>query len=429
MRIAVIGLGKIGLPLAAKFAKSGKVTIGVDLNAQLVEDINSCNLETLDEPFVRDAIYESVKSSTLKAVKEIGEAVPYSDIVVVVVPLILDQNSQPDYSVIEGVAQGIGEHLRRDTLVVFETTLPIGATRKRLVPILERESGLEAGIDFFVAYSPERVYSGQVFENLSSYPKLIGGINRESEKLAKKFYESVLDFTERPDLIRPNGVWPLGSCEAAEFAKLAETTYRDVNIALANQFATHAQTLGVDVYKVIEACNSQPFSHIHQPGVAVGGHCIPVYPQLYLSTDSDAKLVSEARNVNLKMPARAVMLLEGALGTLSSKRIVILGLAYRGGVKESAYSGAWSLAAELERRGATVMVHDPLFSDAELHAMGLKPFHLGEPCEGAILHSNHKEYMYLHGTDFTGLQAIVDGRNILNSEAFPNSKVVVIGIG
>ena len=157
-------------------------------------------------------------------------------------------------------------------------------------------------------FSPERVLTGRVFADLRKYPKLVGGIDPESEKRGIEFYESVLDFDERDDLPKPNGVWPMGSAEAAEMAKLAETTYRDVNIGLANQFARFADKNGIDVYAVIEACNSQPYSHIHQPGIAVGGHCIPVYPRLYLHNDPGChdrggRARGERRHAGVRGPA------------------------------------------------------------------------------------------------------------------------------
>ncbi len=162
----------------------------------------------------------------------------------------------------------------------------------------------------------------------------------------------MLDFDERTDLARPNGVWDLGSAEAAELAKLAETTYRDVNIGLANQFARYASTAGIDVYQVIEASNSQPYSHIHQPGIAVGGHCIPVYPRLYLWTDPEATVVSAARAANAGMPDYTIGLLEGAYGDLTGAKVVVLGAAYRGGVKETAFSGVFGAVEALDCRGA-----------------------------------------------------------------------------
>jgi nucleotide sugar dehydrogenase len=238
-----------------------------------------------------------------------------------------------------------------------------------------------------------------------------------------------LDFDHRPDLSRPNGVWPLGSSEAAELAKLAETTYRDVNIALANQFALHAEKIGVDIYKVIEACNSQVFSHIHQPGIAVGGHCIPVYPHLYLQGDPEATVVTASREANAMMPSRVVQRVKEELGSLDGKTIAILGLAYRGGVKEHAFSGALALIKDLRTEGAIPKVHDPLYSDEEMSALGFEPYNLGEECEAAILQTNHSEYSQLTAEDIPGAKFFVDGRNFSNPEIRKEIKTYVIGIG
>jgi nucleotide sugar dehydrogenase len=244
-----------------------------------------------------------------------------------------------------------------------------------------------------------------------------------------EFYESVLDFDNRSDLPRPNGVWPMGSSEAAELAKLAETTYRDVNIGLANQFALHAERIGVDIYQVIEACNSQYFSHIHQPGVAVGGHCIPVYPHLYLSGDPEASIVSASRAANKAMPNHLVEQVERELGTITGKKIVILGLAYRGGVKESAFSGAWDLCSLISAKGGFPLVQDPLYSESELSALGLTPYQMSEPCDAAILQTNHEEYKNLRIESFPGLRFLADGRNFAPEELKSKVKTYVLGKG
>jgi UDP-N-acetyl-D-mannosaminuronic acid dehydrogenase len=197
----------------------------------------------------------------------------------------------------------------------------------------------------------------------------------------------------------------MGSAEAAELAKLAETTYRDVNIALANEFARAADARGLDVERVIAAANSQPFSHIHRPGVAVGGHCIPVYPRFYLQGDPAARLPAAARAVNEAMPAYAIDL----LGDVAGKRVLILGAAYRGGVKETAFSGARALHDELERRGATPLTVDPLYTADELRAEGFEPWD-GEPVDAAILQADHAEYRALSADDVAGAKVVVDGR-------------------
>ena len=429
MKACVIGLGKIGLPLAATYASAGLQVFGVDINHKVIESINSGGPLDLDEPQIPEMVKLAVDSGNLMATSNFEEAVSLSDVVVVVVPLILDEKSGPNFSSLDQVSRSVGRHLKSGSLIIFETTLPVGTTRDRLAPILENESGLKAGKDFYVAYSPERVYSGRIVENLKQYPKLVGGINPDSAKAAIKFYESVLKFNQRNDLTRENGVWDLGSSEAAELAKLAETTYRDVNIALANQFARYAEQIGVDVYSIIEACNSQPFSHIHRPGVAVGGHCIPVYPELYLSGDPAASIVAESRKVNLDMPGYALEMLERKLGDVTGRKIAILGLSYRGGVKESAYSGAWSLVSQLKQRGAEPFVHDPLFSGSELRELKLEPFQLGQECDGVIVQTDHQEYKQLSDADFPGAIAIFDGRRILESENFKAMSLLVIGDG
>jgi nucleotide sugar dehydrogenase len=258
--------------------------------------------------------------------------------------------------------------------------------------------------------------TGRVFADLRRYPKLVGGIDTESETRGFEFYSQVLDFDERPDLCRPNGVWCLGSVEAAEFAKLAETTYRDVNIALANQFATFAEKSGIDFTAVAEACNSQPFSHIHSPGIAVGGHCIPVYPRLYLWNDPSATVVRAAREANAAMPERVIARVQDVIGSLNGIKIAVLGAAYRGGVKETAFSGVFATVAALESRGALVTVHDPLYSDTELQELGFEPFHRGDLAAVAIIQSDHGEYRNWSSLDIAGVRLVMDGRGVSQSQ-------------
>ena len=280
-----------------------------------------------------------------------------------------------------------------------------------------------------LCHSPERVSSGTVFADLRRYPKLVGGIDARSGKGAEAFYGSVLDFDERPDLSRPNGVWDLGSAEAAEFTKLAETTYRDVNIALANEFARFADAAGIDVYKVIEAANSQPYSHLHRPGISVGGHCIPVYPRLYLAGDPDAQLPAAAREVNEAVPARAVKQLADLTGGLSGLRVAVLGAAYRSGVKETAFSGVFSIVRELALLGAIPLVHDPLYSDSELRELDLEPYHIGEPCDAVITHTDHREYRCSGPGTCPASGRCMDGRAITDASRWADIPRRVLGIG
>ncbi len=427
MKIVVVALGKIGLPLAVQFAGKGHQVVGVDVNGDVVDFVNAGR-----EPFPGEAeldrrLAEAVANGALRATTSYAEAVPGADAVVVVVPLFVDAEGLPDFGWLDSATRSLGEHLTPGTLVSYETTLPVGTTRTRWKPMLEQCSGLVEGKDFHLVFSPERVLTGRVFADLRRYPKLIGGLSEAGARLAQQFYEAVLDFDERPDLSRGNGVWDLGSAEAAEMAKLAETTYRDVNIGLANQFARFAGAHGIDVKQVIEASNSQPYSHIHQPGIAVGGHCIPVYPRLYLWNDPDATVVRAAREANAAMPAHAVDLLQESFGDLRGARVLVLGASYRGGVKETAFSGVFATVEELKSRGADVTVSDPMYGPEELQALHLSPHEQGEPVDAVVIQADHAAYRDLSADDLPGVKVLVDGRRITDPARFPGVRHRVIG--
>ncbi len=427
MNITVVGLGKIGLPLAVQFASKGHHVFGADVNPAVVEQVNAGVEPFPGEAHLAEKLAGLVPAGHLEATTDTAAAVSASDAVVVVVPLFVDAEGIPDFGWMTDATNDIARGLRPGTLVSYETTLPVGTTRNRWLPLLQEGSGLTHGTDFHLVFSPERVLTGRVFADLRKYPKLIGGLDEAGAAKAKAFYEAVLDFDERPDLERGNGVWDLGSAEAAEMAKLAETTYRDVNIGLANQFGAFAAANGIDVYQVIEASNSQPYSHIHRPGIAVGGHCIPVYPRLYLWNDPEATVVRAAREANAAMPAYTVGLARGAYGDLDGARVVVLGAAYRGGVKETAFSGVFPTVEALRAQGATVTVHDPMYTDEELGRYGFDAYALGAPVDVAILQADHASYRDLSVADLPGVKVVVDGRRILDPARFGDVTFVTVG--
>jgi nucleotide sugar dehydrogenase len=435
VQICVFALGKIGLPLAVQFASRGHRVTGVDIAQHVVDLVNAGEPPFPGEAGLAEALKQAVADGRLVATMDGSAAVAEADAVVVVVPLIVDAAGVPDFGPLDAATGAIAAGLRPGTLVSYETTLPVGTTRDRFAPMLALGSGLTPGQDFALVFSPERVSSGRIFADLKRYPKLVGGIDEASTERGVAFYEQVLEFDERADLPRPNGVWNLGTCEAPELAKLAETTYRDVNIGLANTFARYADRIGVDVAAVIEACNSQPFSHIHQPGIAVGGHCIPVYPRMYLWNDPDAELVRTAREANAAMPSYAVQLLDDALADghreLDGARVAVLGIAYRGGVKETAFSGVFPTVEALRQRGADVVVADPMYSHEEIRALGFTPYTVGsgESVDAAVIQTDHAEYRDLTPADLPGIKALVDGRRITDPAAWDGVRRRVIGAG
>lgn len=404
MRAVVVALGKVGLPLAARIALAGHEVVGCDVDQRVVDAVNAGEPPFPNEAGLAEALAETVRDGRLRAVRDTTAAIAQApDLVVVVPPLVVDASARPDWRILDAVVDDVGRGLSPGTVVSVETTVPVGTTRRRVAPALAARSGLTTERDFHTIFSPERIFSGRAIRDLDAYPKLVGGLSAAGEARGIELYASFLDAEVRG----------LGSAEAAELSKLAETTYRDINIAFANELARYADRLGIDVLSVIDAANTQPYSHVHRPGIAVGGHCIPVYPRFLLAGDPGAALPTAARAVNEAMPAYAADL----LGEVDERRVLILGVAYRGGVKETAFSGAFPLRDVLAARGAEVVAADPLFSDEELRALGFTPWD-DAPVDAVVVQADHEEYADLAEADLPGARAIVDGRGILDASRF-----------
>jgi len=410
--VVVVGLGKIGLPLAVQIAGKGRSVVGVDINPQTIELVNQGKEPFPGEFDLARRLADVVRAGHLQATNYASDAVRNASEVIIVVPLYVDHSGVPDFASMDAATLAVGRGLSKGALVSYETTVPVGTTRKRFAAALSSTSGLAVGSDFNIVFSPERVLTGRVFADLRRYPKLVGGVTAGCGQRGHDFYASVLDFDERSDLARANGVWDLGNCEAAELAKLAETTYRDVNIALANQFAKFASKNSIDVQAVIEACNSQPFSHIHQPGIAVGGHCIPIYPQMYLWNDPTAEVVRVAQETNWSMPEHYIQMLEDAHGSLKGETVLVLGASYRGDVKETAFSGVFAVVDALRRRGANCWVTDPYYTPKELSDLGLPSEGRISDVSAIVIQANHVEYLSLKVERFPALRTLLNGRNL-----------------
>lgn len=429
MKIAVVGLGKIGLPLAVQYARKKHVVVGVDINPTTVDLVNK-GLEPFPaEHGLQEYLAETVKTKTLRATLDYKEAISTADAVVIVVPLFVDSDRKPDFSALDKATKLIGKYMQKGTLICYETTLPISTTRERFAKVLESNSGMQIGKDFFVVFSPERVFTGRIFEDLKKYPKIVGGVTPDCGLKGVTFYEKVLDFEARNDLNRPNGVWLVKNAETAEFVKLAETTYRDVNIALANEFALHAEVKGVDIYEVIASANSQIFSHIHQPGISVGGHCIPVYPQFYTWGDPNSVIVKTTRRVNENMPNHVVSQIKQEFGEINKKKILILGVSYRPNVKESAFSGTFEIVRGFENEKAEVQVLDPFFSENEIKNLSLKPYDgILSNVDVIIIHTAHNEFKEFLKQNLPSGLFIYDGRNFFASSPEPEGiRIKVLG--
>ena len=412
VRVAVYGLGKMGLPLAACFAQAGARVTGVDVDRAVVKAVAAGRCHVAGEPGLPEAVASAVREGTLTATTDGVAAARAADVHVILVPTLLTPRKRPDLRAVEAVAKTIARGIEPGSLVVQESTLPPGTTDGPLVSWL---SGKRAtpGRDVGLAFCPERTASGRALRDITeSYPKVVGGLDEASAEAAAGIYE----------VVNKKGVLVVSSARVAEAVKVFEGVYRDVNIALANELAAYCEGIGIDAMEAIRAANTQPYSHLHTPGAGVGGHCIPVYPYFVMGR-TPTPLLATARKVNDAMPAHAVLLLKEGLArhgrTLRGAKILLLGLAYRGGVAETRYSPGVRIGRILKASGARLSVHDPAVGPtAELRAPRGKPQEGG--WDGIVVATDHAEYGAL---DWPGVVArmrtpvVVDGRRVVPQDA------------
>jgi UDP-N-acetyl-D-glucosamine dehydrogenase len=417
MNVAVVGIGRIGLPIAARVASAGHRVVGCDIDEALVELVNRGENPIPDEAGLGELLVRVAGDGRLKATRDTSSAVAASDVVLFAVAVDVDSSGKADLRSLFAACDDVSRGLKPGTLCIFDTTLPVGTTRRELAPRLEAH-GLKLGEDFSVAFSPERLLMGRVLEDLTKYPKVVGGVDPEGGPRAAAFYRDVLGAE----------VIVLANAEAAELSKLAEGAYRDLNIAFANELAQVADAHGVDITEVISAANSQSYCHIHQPGTGVGGHCIPVYPRFLEQGAGPSRLSSLGRKVNDAMPGYAVGRVEEMLGGLSGARVLILGLTFRPDVAVTSHTNAVDLLREFLARGAIVRGHDPLLTETEIRALGFEP--APEPLTGydvLVVHAAHEAYRDLDWR--TIAPVLLDARNALDRDAVEAAGVRYLGIG
>ena len=344
MKASVIGLGKAGLPLAAVIADANIQVVGVDIDPKRVRDLNVVKNPIPEEPLLGDLIKKH-KGKNFVATDEPLKAAKECSVHIIIVPLFIDDKKKADFSIIEKACSNVAKGLKKGDLVVLETTMPIGTTENRVRKILEGRSKLKAGEDFYLAYSPERIMTGYSISRYREFPKIVGGINDASTQKAFEFYKQFAN------PIR------VSNARTAEMAKIAEGIYRDVNIALANELLKVAEHYDVNYWEVQKAAN-HAFCHLHEPG-NVGGHCIPVYPWFVIN-DMHVPLIEESRDINDGMVSfYADKIPKGA------RKVGVIGLSYREGVKEKAYSRSIVMIDELKKRKYEVYGYDPLYSKEE----------------------------------------------------------------
>jgi UDP-N-acetyl-D-glucosamine dehydrogenase len=374
MKVGIIGMGYVGLPLAVAFAEAGHEVFGVEVDPGRVAALDR-----------GDSYVEDIPSERLQAVKDrLHATTRYADLakveaVIIAVPTPLTRNREPDLSALENAAGRMGEVLLEGQLVVLESTTYPGTTREKLVPLLEEHSGLKAGVDFNVAFSPERVDPGRTDYTLRTTPKIVGGLTPACTERALTLYSEVADH-----------LVPVSAPEPAELAKLLENVFRSVNIAMVNELAMLCDRMGIDIWEVVDAAATKPYGFMRfDPGPGMGGHCLPVDP-FYLAWkareyDLAMEFIELAGKVNQTMPAFCVEKIERALNDHSKpvrgSRVLLLGVAYKAGVGDVRESPALKIIERLQTLGGDVVYHDEFVP--ALSKFGLESVSLEQALEGA----------------------------------------------
>lgn len=424
--IAIFGLGHIGLPTAALFAKNGFKVRGIDINQNTVDKVNS-GISPIMEPGLDELVNEVVDNGNLKATTDASQAVKNSNVMIVIVPTPVDENKCSDLSAVTSACEMISKDLKKDDLVIIESTIPPGTCENIVIPILEK-SGLKVSTDFKVAYTPERALPYNTLYEMTHNARVIGGIDSESSKRAVYLYEKITvgEVITVKDLI------------TAEMVKLMENTYRDTNIALANEMALVCDSMGIDAIDAIKAANFHPRVNIHTPGPGVGGHCLSIDPYFIVEMAEEkgnpAKLIKTARDVNEKMPYHVTQIIEKALKeagkSFNGSIIGILGVAYKGNVADARETPAEPLIKLLSTKGAIVVVNDPHVDSDMIKRMGAESVSLDEALKAdcVVLITDHKEYLDIK-PEMIEKSVFVCTRPILDPEDFRKQGVIFKGVG
>ena len=419
-KIAVIGLGYVGLPVAALFSKKGFDVIGVEIKPDRVEKINK-GISPIEgeEPGLAELLRETIESGKLRATGNYQELAD-RDVVLIDVETPVNDEHIPEYHALKSALTSLGGVMKKGALVVVESTIMPGTMRKIALPELEKSSGMTCGKDFFLGNCPERVMPGKLLNNLQFMSRVVGGDSGDTAAVMKDLYKQVVDAdVDEADWI------------TAELVKTVENTYRDVQIAFANEVALISEALGANVWRVRELVRKSPGRDMLLPGAGVGGHCIPKDPWLLASgvkgLDVDVRLIPVARAINSDMPRHMRELIKSKAGELKGKKILLLGYAYLENSDDTRDSPAEKLKQILAGDGADVIVHDPYIDEfnTDIYAAA-------EGCDAAALITAHSDYAALdlgklHSAMKTPL--LVDGRNLWDKQTIRAAGFELVRLG
>lgn len=421
--IAVVGLGYVGLPLALRADTFGHSVIGIDVNPSII-----AALQTHKVPhFLDEAEQQLARNHGMKATAEVG-VVSDANAIIICVPTPVTESHKPDLTALLTTCKEIAPYVKKNTLIIVESTVNPGVCEEKVLPIFEKYTPFTIERDLFFAHCPERINPGDSFWRLENIPRVIGGSGPKSLQYATALYETLIDAP----------LYQMHSIKEAEAVKMVENTFRDINIAFVNELAMSFEKAGIDVINVIQGAATKPFGFMpHYPGCGVGGHCIPVDPYYLIDyaqqNGFQHRFLQIARDVNNTMPNYTVDLLETALHkhekTLSESSVALLGLAYKRDIPDMRESPAIAIKKELEQRGASVSIFDPFVPE---HSTHLTLHDALDDVDAVVLATDHSQFQNALTPELflqKKIGILVDGRNALSKHSFERNGITYKGIG
>jgi len=431
LRVCVVGIGRIGLPTALLFAKSGLDTIGVDINENLVQNINSGIYPLKDEPGIEEIFNDVIKNKKFLATTKIEDAVPNSDLILLSLPTPMDENNIPDYSALRSVATKLSEILSPNSLVIVESTIEPGFIEDEMISTILESRRLKIGENFFIGVCPENANPGEILHDFTNLPRLVGGINNHVTKIIKMIY----DFVFSVELVE------MPNCKTANAVKLTTNVFRDINIAFISELSIMFEKLGIDTMKVLEAAKKKYNFQIHYPGAGVGGPCLPINSYQLLNSAKRAgvklSMIESGRKINEKMPDHVVKLTSDAFKesnkSLENSDVLILGVSYKPNVKDIQLSPAEKIIKKLQNLGTNVHIYDPYFSSENIFGIKVED-NLDDilpKMDAAIIVTSHDDFKKIKISSFAKMKnpILIDTRGIIDPSSAKLEKVIFRGLG
>ena len=431
LRVCVIGIGRIGLPTALSFAKSGLETVGVDINENLIQNLNSGKFPLKDEPGYEKIFNDVINEKKFSATTNIDEAVPNSDLILLSLPTPMNENNIPDYSALRIVASKLSDILSPNSLVIVESTIEPGFIEDEMVEIISDNDRLDVEKNFFIGVCPENANPGEILHDFTNLPRLVGGINQDISKVIQSIYSFVfgVELIEMPD------------CKTANAVKLTTNVFRDINIAFINELSIMFEKLGIDTIKVLEAAKKKYNFQIHYPGAGVGGPCLPINSYQFLNTarriGSELNIIESSRRINEKMPGYVVELLLDALKecnkTIKNSHILLLGVSYKPNVKDIQLTPAEHIITKLQNLGAIVHIYDPHYVSNTLFGIDTEENleKIISNMDSTIIVTAHQEFKKIEISLFKRMKTpiLIDTRGIIEPEIAKQNQLIFRGLG